>query len=196
MAFSSYRGPQSPQDSVPFPGYANNPLSPPRNSNRLSAGMLGSTTTNNLSETRAGLTRRFTTNALPTLSPIGQQRRQAAGDTTQVSARVNSCARSGTRSSAKKTKKKKGQERLGLREVKGAAGRCVRIVAAILEKACYPRNREMTCMICVVESWPQLDAREGKKNTEKGHVERIAANESKSNQLLVRCKWWEYALTS
>ncbi|KAM0714024.1 hypothetical protein Q7P37_010988 [Cladosporium fusiforme] len=83
MAFSSYRGPQSPQDSVPFPGYASNPLSPPRNSNRLSAGMLGSTSTTGMSETRAGLTRRFTTNALPTLSPIGQQRRQAAGETPQ-----------------------------------------------------------------------------------------------------------------
>ena len=30
-------------------------------------------------EVRGGLTRRFTTNALPTLSPIGQQRLQAAG---------------------------------------------------------------------------------------------------------------------
>ena len=29
-----------------------------------------------------GLTRRFTTNALPTLTPIGQQRKQAAGDYT------------------------------------------------------------------------------------------------------------------
>jgi hypothetical protein len=36
-------------------------------------------------ETRTGLTRRFTTNGLPTLSPIGQQRRMAAGDTMQVS---------------------------------------------------------------------------------------------------------------
>ena len=31
-------------------------------------------------DNRGGLTRRFTMNALPTLSPIGQQRRQAAGD--------------------------------------------------------------------------------------------------------------------
>lgn len=90
MAFSSYRGPQSPTDSAPFPGYSNNPLSPPRNttnSNRRSVGgMLGTApTTNSANETRAGLTRRFTTNALPTLSPIGQQRRLAAGDTMQVS---------------------------------------------------------------------------------------------------------------
>lgn len=34
---------------------------------------------------RGGLTRRFTMNALPTLSPIGQQRRQAAGDLSMVS---------------------------------------------------------------------------------------------------------------
>lgn len=88
MAFS-FRGPQSPQESVAFPGYSNNPLSPPRNSNRRSVGgMLGTTTTttSTANETRAGLTRRFTTNALPTLSPIGQQRRMAAGDTMQVSA--------------------------------------------------------------------------------------------------------------
>ncbi|KAL1583038.1 hypothetical protein WHR41_08483 [Cladosporium halotolerans] len=86
MAFSSYRGPQSPQDNVAFPGFSNNPLSPPRNSNsnRLSAGILSPNTTNTSNnETRAGLTRRFTTNALPTLSPIGQQRRMAAGDTMQ-----------------------------------------------------------------------------------------------------------------
>lgn len=36
-------------------------------------------------DARGPLTRRFTTNALPTLSPIGQQRRQAAGDTQMVS---------------------------------------------------------------------------------------------------------------
>ena len=36
-------------------------------------------------DARGQLTRRFTTNALPTLSPIGQQRRQAAGDTQMVS---------------------------------------------------------------------------------------------------------------
>lgn len=36
-------------------------------------------------DARGSLTRRFTTNALPTLSPIGQQRRQAAGEGTMVS---------------------------------------------------------------------------------------------------------------
>ena len=36
-------------------------------------------------DARGSLTRRFTMNALPTLSPIGQQRRQAAGETQLVS---------------------------------------------------------------------------------------------------------------
>lgn len=89
MAFS-FRGPQSPQDSAAFPGYSNNPLSPPRASNRRSvgtmSGLLSTASTSTTNETRAGLTRRFTTNALPALSPIGQQRRMAAGDTMQVSA--------------------------------------------------------------------------------------------------------------
>lgn len=89
MAFS-FRGPQSPQDSAAFPGYSNNPLSPPRTSNRRSvggmSGLLSTASTSTTNETRAGLTRRFTTNALPALSPIGQQRRMAAGDTMQVSA--------------------------------------------------------------------------------------------------------------
>ena len=88
MAFS-FRGPQSPQDSAAFPGYSNNPLSPPRTSNRRSvggmSGLLSTASTATTNETRAGLTRRFTTNALPALSPIGQQRRMAAGDTMQVS---------------------------------------------------------------------------------------------------------------
>lgn len=89
MAFS-FRGPQSPQDNAAFPGYSNNPLSPPRTSNRRSvggmSGLLSTASTSTTNETRAGLTRRFTTNALPALSPIGQQRRMAAGDTMQVSA--------------------------------------------------------------------------------------------------------------
>ncbi len=89
MAFS-FRGPQSPQDNAAFPGYSNNPLSPPRASNRRSvgtmSGLLSTATPNTTNEARAGLTRRFTTNALPALSPIGQQRRLAAGDTMQVSA--------------------------------------------------------------------------------------------------------------
>jgi hypothetical protein len=88
MAFS-FRSPQSPQDSQPFPGYSNNPLSPPRTTNRRSvggmSGLLSTASTATSNETRAGLTRRFTTNGLPTLSPIGQQRRMAAGDTMQVS---------------------------------------------------------------------------------------------------------------
>lgn len=50
------------------------------NSNRLGGGM-----TNGGDPRGGGLVRRFTTNALPTLSPIGQQRRQAAGDTQMVS---------------------------------------------------------------------------------------------------------------
>lgn len=73
MAF--YRGPQSPRDDQ----YISNPLSPPqRNPNRWSASMLGS------SDVRGALHRRFTTNTVPTLSPIGQQRRQAAGDVQQM----------------------------------------------------------------------------------------------------------------
>jgi len=89
MAFS-FRSPQSPQDSVPFPGYSNNPLSPPRTTNRRSVGgmsaLLSTASVASSNETRAGLTRRFTTNGLPTLSPIGQQRRMAAGDTMQSGA--------------------------------------------------------------------------------------------------------------
>lgn len=73
-----YRGPQSPRDEPQVPVYSN-PLSPQRNPNRLSGGM---TTTMSPQDVRGGLTRRFTTNALPTLSPIGQQRMQAAGDHT------------------------------------------------------------------------------------------------------------------
>ncbi|USW49507.1 Putative armadillo-like helical, pumilio domain-containing protein [Septoria linicola] len=67
-----YRGAQSPRDEQQY----TNPLSPPsqRNPNRWSANM--ATT----GDVRGSLTRRFTTNTVPTLSPIGQQRRQAAGD--------------------------------------------------------------------------------------------------------------------
>lgn len=88
MAYPFRGGPQSPRDDPPFPSYSNNPLSPQRNPNRLSGSMLGASQPSAASEARAGLTRRFTTNALPTLSPIGQQRRMAAGDTMQVSARM------------------------------------------------------------------------------------------------------------
>ena len=66
-----------------MPSY-NNPLSPQLNPNRLSGGMMPSTnpmpSANTNNDVRSGLTRRFTTNALPSLSPIGQQRKQAAGD--------------------------------------------------------------------------------------------------------------------
>ncbi|KAF2772259.1 hypothetical protein EJ03DRAFT_200445 [Teratosphaeria nubilosa] len=70
-----YRGPLSPRDE---PQYSTNPLSPPRNPNRLSGSMV--TSGAQQQDVRGGLTRRFTTNGLPTLSPIGQQRKQAAGE--------------------------------------------------------------------------------------------------------------------
>jgi hypothetical protein len=76
MAF--FRGPQSPREEQ----YASNPLSPPQrnpNPNRWSASMAGA------ADVRGALQRRFTTNTVPTLSPIGQQRRQAAGDVQVVS---------------------------------------------------------------------------------------------------------------
>lgn len=47
--------------------------------NRLNGGII------NGADSRGSLVRRFTTNSLSTLSPIGQQRRQAAGDTNMVS---------------------------------------------------------------------------------------------------------------
>jgi len=75
MAFF-YRGATSPRDEPTAPSYTS-PLSPQRNLNRLSGSMMPSSVSNDV---RAGMTRRFTTNALPTLSPIGQQRKQAAGD--------------------------------------------------------------------------------------------------------------------
>lgn len=77
MAF--YRGPQSPRDEQ----YTSNPLSPPqRNPNRWSASMAGT------NDVRGSLHRRFTTNTVPQLSPIGQQRRQAAGDVQQSVSRA------------------------------------------------------------------------------------------------------------
>lgn len=75
---SFFRGPQSPREEP----YSSNPLSPPQrnaNPNRWSASMAG------MSDVRGALQRRFTTNTVPTLSPIGQQRRQAAGDVQMVS---------------------------------------------------------------------------------------------------------------
>lgn len=74
-----FRGTQSTRDEPQFSNFSSNPLSPQRNPNRLSTGMMSS------NDARVGLTRRFTMNALPTLSPIGQQRRQAAGDGQMVS---------------------------------------------------------------------------------------------------------------
>lgn len=70
----SLRFPQSPRDDPPFPTYTSS-LSPLRS---LNGRANGSTTT--AGDVRGSLTRRFTTNAVPTtlaLSPIGQQRRLA-----------------------------------------------------------------------------------------------------------------------
>ncbi|KAK5108886.1 hypothetical protein LTR62_007688 [Meristemomyces frigidus] len=72
MAYYFRQG-QSPRDEHQVPTYSN-PLSPQRNPNRLSGGMIAN------NPARNGMTRRFTTNEMPTLSPIGQQRKQAAGD--------------------------------------------------------------------------------------------------------------------
>lgn len=70
------RGLQSPRDEQQMPSWPNqNPLSPQRNPNRYSGSMLS-----NPSVARGSLSRRYTTNELPTLTPIGQQRKQAAGD--------------------------------------------------------------------------------------------------------------------
>nr|OQO30390.1 hypothetical protein B0A51_02350 [Rachicladosporium sp. CCFEE 5018] len=86
MAYPYRGGPKSPREEQPvYTNFSGNPLSPPRNPNRLSGGMPGPAASMNAatSEARSGLTRRFTTNALPTLSPIGQQRRLAAGEAAQ-----------------------------------------------------------------------------------------------------------------
>lgn len=82
MAYSAFRGPTSPREEHSLQtSYPTNTLSPPRNSNRTSSGGMMSSA----AEQRVGLQRRFTTNALPILSPIGQQRLQAAGDVKPVS---------------------------------------------------------------------------------------------------------------
>jgi hypothetical protein len=53
-------------------------------------------------DVRGALQRRFTTNTVPTLSPIGQQRRQAAGDVQMVSPfDVGECRFSGRQASDK-----------------------------------------------------------------------------------------------
>ncbi|THZ77933.1 ARM repeat-containing protein [Aureobasidium pullulans] len=66
-----YRPHQSPREDAPYPTSATtfpSPLSPLRNLSLAATAAEG----------RGSLQRRFTTNALPTLSPIAQQRRQAA----------------------------------------------------------------------------------------------------------------------
>lgn len=69
-----FRNPQSPrEDSASLAALTAAPLSPLRSFNGR---VNGSPPVTN--DARGVLQRRFTTNALPTLSPIGQQRRQAA----------------------------------------------------------------------------------------------------------------------
>ncbi|GAB7354817.1 hypothetical protein MBLNU459_g5204t2 [Dothideomycetes sp. NU459] len=76
-----FRAHQSPREESPFPTFTS-PLSPLRQlSSRVNASVLAS------GEGRGGLQRRFTTNALPTLSPIGQQRLQAAEPSSEKKAR-------------------------------------------------------------------------------------------------------------
>jgi len=66
-----FRSPQSPRDDPSFASYAT-PLSPLRSLASRVTPTLQAT-----SEVRGSLQRRFTTNALPTLAPIGEQRKQA-----------------------------------------------------------------------------------------------------------------------
>jgi hypothetical protein len=73
-----YRPQQSPREDAPYPTPATtfpSPLSPLRNLSLAATAAEG----------RGSLQRRFTTNALPTLSPIAQQRRQAADPAMTVS---------------------------------------------------------------------------------------------------------------
>ncbi|GAB7340687.1 hypothetical protein MBLNU457_7076t2 [Dothideomycetes sp. NU457] len=66
-----FRAPQSPHHDPAFINYAS-PISPMRSlASRVTS------TLQNPSEVRGSLQRRFTTNALPTLAPIGEQRKQA-----------------------------------------------------------------------------------------------------------------------
>lgn len=78
MAYS-FRGANQPNAGEP-----DDSRSPPHNASNNSS---------NPNDSRTGLTRRFTMNALPTLSPIGQQRRQAAGDmvSTQIFRSIRRC---------------------------------------------------------------------------------------------------------
>ncbi|KAL1306571.1 hypothetical protein AAFC00_005256 [Neodothiora populina] len=68
-----FRPQPSPREESPFPTFTS-PLSPLRTlSSRVNASTLVTSP-----DSRGSLQRRFTTNALPTLSPLGQQRRAAA----------------------------------------------------------------------------------------------------------------------
>lgn len=73
-----YRPHQSPREDAQYPTSTTtfpSPLSPLRNLSLAATAAEG----------RGSLQRRFTTNALPTLSPIAQQRRQAADPAMTVS---------------------------------------------------------------------------------------------------------------
>lgn len=73
-----YRSQLSPREDGPYPTSATtfpSPLSPLQNLSLAATA----------AESRGSLQRRFTTNALPTLSPIAQQRRQAADPAMTVS---------------------------------------------------------------------------------------------------------------
>lgn len=84
MAYG-YRNSQGPPEEPQFSNFSSNPISPPRNPNRHSGSAMPS------NDARVSLSRRFTTNGLPTLSPIAQQRVQAAGgDTAAVSRTLSS----------------------------------------------------------------------------------------------------------
>ena len=71
-----FRNPQSPSEDSAF-NY-NSPLSPSRGAFPSKIHTHTQNQTSSSNDARASLHRRFTTNALPTLSPIGQQRRLAA----------------------------------------------------------------------------------------------------------------------
>ena len=93
-----YRGGQAPREAKQneTPEGARSP-NQNQNGNRSSGNFGGN-------DGRGGMTRRFTLNALPTLSPIGQQRRQAAGDMVSTvvffSAHTHKHGRAGRRSIA------------------------------------------------------------------------------------------------
>ncbi|KAI9685950.1 MAG: hypothetical protein M1820_010710 [Bogoriella megaspora] len=78
-----FRNPQSPRDDSPF-SY-NSPLSPLGGTFSNKIHTQAQSQSHSSHDARASLHRRFTTNALPTLSPIGQQRRLAAEPQDQTS---------------------------------------------------------------------------------------------------------------